>query len=607
MHFDLDLDKLVADWTLVDDELALAAKKQGIGRLAFALQLKVYGRHGRFISGSSELSDDVVDYVARQVYVDPAILAGFDWSSRAVRFHRAEIRGHFGFSECSVSDADRAVDWLAEMVCERERLFAVVRDELLAWFRRERIEAPADGRVQRLVRSALHRGEVAVTDRVADRLSAEVRDRLDDLIADFDESIGAVDDRAVAHPCCGRVAIAPASPPRRAAMVAPCDDAGRARTRTRARAGRRVTKELTNAFKKVRGKENILFSIAQAALDAPDDAVRTVVFPAVSGGEKTLKELVHEYKTKGPEYDQTVRATLKASYTGHYRRGLIELLEVLEFRSNNQAHRPAREALALVKRHARAGTRYFPADEDIPIHKGLKGDWKLSVFTTVDGRRRTKRPAYEICMFQALRDQLRCKEIWVVGADKWRNPDDDLPVDFDERRVEHYAALRQPLDPTEFVAVLAAVGITALLRRTPSEPDDAALPRVGRQLAGVGLIALIVVSAFPFWTGNLYNENEGFDDVPSYWDDALDWINAQPEDGRVLVLPGVIRTRYRWGYVNDNLFHGLLDKSLVSHQSIPPPGTPLAADAVLGLDEYLTSPGYEAGTIGSRIADALPR
>ncbi len=56
-----------------------------------------------------------------------------------------------------------------------------------------------------------------------------------------------------------------------------------------ARAGRKVTKELTNAFKKVRGKENILFSIAEAAIDHPDDVVRTVLYPAVAGGEKTLK------------------------------------------------------------------------------------------------------------------------------------------------------------------------------------------------------------------------------------------------------------------------------------------------------------------------------
>lgn len=85
------------------------------------------------------------------------------------------------------------------------------------------------------------------------------------------------------------------------------------------------------------GKENILFSIAEAALEKPDDAVRAVVFPAVTGGEQTLRELVHEFKTNGPVYRRTVQTTLKASYTGHYRRGLIALLEVLEFRSNNTA------------------------------------------------------------------------------------------------------------------------------------------------------------------------------------------------------------------------------------------------------------------------------
>jgi hypothetical protein len=59
--------------------------------------------------------------------------------------------------------------------------------------------------------------------------------------------------------------------------------------------------------KKVTGKENILFSIAEAALAAPDDAVREVVFPAVTGGEQTLRELVHEFKTKGPVYRRTVQ------------------------------------------------------------------------------------------------------------------------------------------------------------------------------------------------------------------------------------------------------------------------------------------------------------
>lgn len=122
-----------------------------------------------------------------------------------------------------------------------------------------------------------------------------------------------------------------------------------------ARAEKRVTKELINALKKVTGKENFLFRIADAALQHPDDAVREVVFPAVTGGETSLRELVHEFRTKGPVYRRTVQTTLRASYTGYYRRGLVALLGVLEFRSNNTVHRPVIEALALIGRYATAG------------------------------------------------------------------------------------------------------------------------------------------------------------------------------------------------------------------------------------------------------------
>lgn len=67
------------------------------------------------------------------------------------------------------------------------------------------------------------------------------------------------------------------------------------------------------------------------------------------------------------------------------------------------------------------------------------------------GQERINRMNYEIVVLQALRDKLRCKEIWVVGADRYRNPDEDLPTDFEERRTENYKALKQPLDAEEFI------------------------------------------------------------------------------------------------------------------------------------------------------------
>jgi len=236
-----------------------------------------------------------------------------------------------------------------------------------------------------------------------------------------------------------------------------------------ARAERKVTDELINAFKRVTGKKNILFQLAEASLARPDGAVREVVFPAVAGGEQTLRELVHEYRTKGPVYRRTVQTTLKASYTRHYRRGLIRLLEVLEFRSSNDTHRPVVEALALIGRHAgSANTTYYPLGETVPSHRGVTGDWADVVYRADQrGRDRVVRMVYEVASFQMLRDQLRCKEIWVVGADRWRNPDQDLPADFAERREENYQELRKPLDPTVFIS-----GIREEMRRELSALND---------------------------------------------------------------------------------------------------------------------------------------
>ncbi|MPY85892.1 MAG: hypothetical protein GEV00_22030, partial [Actinophytocola sp.] len=175
------------------------------------------------------------------------------------------------------------------------------------------------------------------------------------------------------------------------------------------------------------------------------------MFPVASPA--VLADLVAEFKASGPTYQRTVKTTLKASYTNHYRTGLIKRVQVLGFSSNNTVHRPVLEALELISRYATAGNlHYYPVGEHVPVHRGLSGDWEGLVYKE-DKRRRQRvvRMVYEVCTFQALREQLRCKEIWVDGADKWRNPAEDLPAEFEERRVEHYQALRKPLDPTEFI------------------------------------------------------------------------------------------------------------------------------------------------------------
>jgi hypothetical protein len=113
-----------------------------------------------------------------------------------------------------------------------------------------------------------------------------------------------------------------------------------------------------------------------------------------------------------------------------------QILQRLEFRSNNEHHRPVLSALDLLKRYADPKLQTFPAEEVVPIDDIVRGLWREAVVEKdAQGRQRINRITYEIWVLEALREKLHCKEIWVVGADRYRNPDEDLPADFEVQRV----------------------------------------------------------------------------------------------------------------------------------------------------------------------------
>lgn len=75
--------------------------------------------------------------------------------------------------------------------------------------------------------------------------------------------------------------------------------------RINARAEVKVTKELIKEFQRVTGKENLLFRLAEATVDAGDRLVRDTVFPVAP--RAVLRDLVAEFKSSGPTYQRTVK------------------------------------------------------------------------------------------------------------------------------------------------------------------------------------------------------------------------------------------------------------------------------------------------------------
>jgi TnpA family transposase len=216
------------------------------------------------------------------------------------------------------------------------------------------------------------------------------------------------------------------------------------------RAEKRVEQEYVNEFKRVANKEGILYRIAEAAIEHPDEPVNKVVFPVAS--EKLLRDIIKEYKAKSPAFRQQVHTIMRASYSHHYRRMVPELLDILDFRSNNELYRPVIRAIQLVKDYVHSPRQYYPDHEIIPIKEVVAAKWReFVVEKDDDGTEKVNRLNYEVCVLQALREKVRVREIWVVGANRYRNPDNDLPTDFSQKRDTYYEALHQPTEADKFI------------------------------------------------------------------------------------------------------------------------------------------------------------
>ena len=500
-------------WTLSPDERALIAGKRAANQLAVAVLLKYFQQEARFPASTLTIDPAVVALIAEQLAIEPKLRA---LTGRTLERVRAEIRRFYGYREASVQDAKQLTIWLRDSTAAHTRNFDQLIGALENECRNRSLEPPTVDRLERIARSAVRAYEERFYARTLARLSPLSRTRLDELVESTnDQDDDAAEqpqarlvmlrsdagrasvkslreemtklavirnlelpsdlfDHALPHELelyRSRVAVeAPfelrrhPEPARLTRLAAFAFLRGRAITDTlvdllvetihhiNARAERRVEHELLEDLKRVTGKQNMLFHLADAALTHPDGVVREVVYPIVS--ESTLRALVKEWKATGPTYRTTLRTFIRNSYKSHYRQMVPQLLQTLEFCSNNDMHRPVIRGLELLKQYAGTKVQMYPANEDVPLDF-VRGLWRDAVVETdAGGRERVNRITYEICVLEALREQLRCKEIWVVGADRYRNPDEDVPADFEAQRKAYYDALNLPHDVETFIDTL---------------------------------------------------------------------------------------------------------------------------------------------------------
>jgi TnpA family transposase len=527
---------LEQQWTLSTSEHEFACgqpQTRDANKLGLALLLKYFEIEGRFPRKPSEIPSLAIDFVANQLDVLPAIFAQYDWDSRVIRRHRVEICQALGFREFTEEDEPVLETWiLANYLSFAGRTPAVVRGLVYQHLKSQQIEPLGYQRLDRLVRSCLHQGEVAFSEQISAKLSPEVKKRLDLLLEvptmvglelqseeateDEDEadesskipadeeirptsglqhlrsSTGAVQLKTILtevknleriqslqlpsdlflsvplplkerakrrvvteelhevkrHPEAIRYAILAAFCLLRAQEIRDnlaellCDTVHRLTSRSE----KRVDAAIMQDIKRVYGKNRLLYYIALASLEKPEGKIQEVIFPVV--GQDKLLEITQEYLAKDT-YSNQVHSVMKASYTHHFRRILPPLLGALTFGSKNAN---ILIALDLLTRYKDSSAVLYGPDDVVPLEGIVPDDQKEQVSsTTKNGVVRFNRIAYEMCVLRAVRLGLRTREVWIEQAQRYGNPDLDLPTDFDQRRTENYALLELPIDVEVFI------------------------------------------------------------------------------------------------------------------------------------------------------------
>lgn len=128
------------------------------------------------------------------------------------------------------------------------------------------------------------------------------------------------------------------------------------------------------------------------------------------------------------------------------------------------------------------------------------------------------------------------------------------------------AAFRNTHKADPVLRLPLALGLAHLLAAVRLRPVRQ-LPAARHAVPAVGALAVLVAAA-PALVGALPQPGS-FTAVPGYWRQAAGWLNGQPGQGRVLVLPGAMASAYGWGAPRDDVLQPLLHRPWAERDGVP--------------------------------------
>ena len=219
------------------------------------------------------------------------------------------------------------------------------------------------------------------------------------------------------------------------------------------KAERFIDKALQSDNKKVTGKLGTLLVLAKTSVDCPDGIIQSTIYPKVS--KDRLLEILEDLGTSENWYRDKIKSKAISLYKHNNRELVWAIMEVLTLQAGSLVDCQLLSVLKFIKKINDSNSSFKNSFcKVLPFEPIFPSQW-LSLIKTKDKKEESlfsiNWNACELSLFERFETELTVKNIWLKQAHRYRNPDDDLPKDFDENEDYYFDLLGLPKDPDVFI------------------------------------------------------------------------------------------------------------------------------------------------------------
>ncbi|WP_417904839.1 hypothetical protein [Candidatus Tisiphia endosymbiont of Micropterix aruncella] len=146
-----------------------------------------------------------------------------------------------------------------------------------------------------------------------------------------------------------------------------------------------INKNILSEVKCVNGKFDILYTLADTALENPAGIIKDTIYPKVS--EETLSNLAKELiSNKDTWYQHQVQKKIYSLYSHAHRRVLLMLLEIFVFHTNNPDYQEIVQAIEFIKKNKQIKDKYYVDSKVVPAIGAIPSKRRSMVIEALGSR-----------------------------------------------------------------------------------------------------------------------------------------------------------------------------------------------------------------------------